>query len=1180
MQDIGQLLLLVTFFVTLTSALTAIVGAVSRNAALIHGARWGLYASTGLSVAMALVLLHGFLTHDFANKYIATYSDRDMPTLYLMAAFWGGEKGALLFWTTSLSIFSSVAIHVNRKKREPVYLGWVTGILMLCIFFFYILMVFESSPFETFMTSSGPRDGQGLNPLLQNPVMAFHPPSLLIGYITFTIPFAFGMAALITGKLDDQWIKDTRVWTLVSFTFLSVGLMLGMLWAYEEIGWGFWWMWDPVENAGALPWFTATAFLHSVMIQERRGMLKRWNAVLVCLTFFLTIFGTFLTRSQLIDSIHAFANSTLAEYFIWYLAVLAAVSAILLGIRWRALKGEAKIESFWSRESFFVLQNVLLVGICFIVLWGTVFPKLSELEGIRAAYNELVTVYNAVLGPIFGPEPFLTQAMTLGEPWFNKVLPPLGLALLFLMAAGPVISWRRATRKNIRTNLAGPWFGSLFVTTTIGAYFVYKKISHISERFEIPMSAAFQNWWHALDAASWYVFFAYFLSLFTLWSVAREFHRGARIRQKKSNDGYFASMVALTFKAPRRYGGFIVHVGVVLLFVAFTGKFFKTQNPERLLSLGDEMSVADYQLTFAKPKHAWDEEIGAAYTEATITVIRSGETVAEREVDELTQLLSERDSGTFHVETKLDSPKMHVRFADEAARLAFVDDVYLAQTFREEFTLELEDPQARRITYRISDEGLLRVVPMAAARMIRRARSRLGPASSVGATVEVTPGSPRISLAFADDEGYQRFKERLAAVSVPETILYAEYNGDTGAVEVIDSRTGIHLKPQVRFYPKSQVPTTEAAITSMFWEDLYLAIQPSMETPIMTSLANPVINLLTVVFPLVLFLWTGGVLLLLGILICLTPRWLSRTMISLTRTPERAPPPERDPQPAAARESSGPSLATWASLVAGAALLGWALWPTPARALVPQPTGFSAPAEGVDPLSDVLATLRCGCSDGPQPRVDSLAHASCACPSADSDRQLVAELMSEQSDAWKQTGRAKVEVLLRLREVDPAWDQRLIYDAAAYEHLKGTTKTTCEGERGLVLSQAQLGCSVRRKWFPRFRVLLASGATEEQIFRYYVDENNATNSAGESWTYDDLRANPDKGLSWGLPAALMVSFALTFVVVMLRRSRRLKKAHVDDAADTAGSREAEGRAANQLTEEQRLRLEDELDAFS
>ncbi|HIN85802.1 MAG TPA: heme lyase CcmF/NrfE family subunit, partial [Myxococcales bacterium] len=411
MQPFGQLLLFVAFFVTLATGLTAYYGAITRSEALVKGARHGIYALGFLYLSMAVILWHGYFTHDYANKYIATYSDNNMPLVYLFTSFWGGEKGALLFWTTVLTLFSGIAVH-QARDRDVGYLGWAAGILMTAVFFFDILMVFVSDPFETYLTFHGPIDGEGLNPLLQNPTMAIHPPSLLTGYIAFTLPFAFGAASLITGRLDDQWAKDTRKWTIVSWLFLTTGLILGGAWAYQELGWGGFWMWDPVENAGLIPWFTATAFLHSIVIQERRGMLRRWNFTLVCLTFLLTIFGTFLTRSQLIVSIHAFADSELADLFLYYMFVILALSAGLLAWRWKALKAPVHIESFLSREAFFVLNNVMLVLCAFIVLWGTLYSKISGAEGFQNLYNGVVGAFNS-LG--FGFEE-VHQAQELGEP--------------------------------------------------------------------------------------------------------------------------------------------------------------------------------------------------------------------------------------------------------------------------------------------------------------------------------------------------------------------------------------------------------------------------------------------------------------------------------------------------------------------------------------------------------------------------------------------------------------------------------------------------------------------------------------------------------------------------------------------------------------------------------------------
>ncbi|MCA9514946.1 MAG: heme lyase CcmF/NrfE family subunit, partial [Myxococcales bacterium] len=612
MQDLGQLLLVVAFFMTLVTALTAILGAITRDDRLMRGARSGLYATTLVCLAMAVVLTHGFVTHAFDNKYVATYSDREMPIVYLIASFWGGEKGALLFWVTSLSVFSSVAIYTKRE-RSPVYLSWVVAILSLAILFFFILMVFETSPFETFMTSRGPDDGRGLNPLLQNPVMAFHPPSLLTGYILFTIPFAFGMAALITKKLDDQWITDTRRWTIVSWTFLTIGLLLGARWAYMEIGWGFWWMWDSVENAGFIPWFTATAFLHSVMIQERRGMLKRWNVILLAYTFMLTIFGTFLTRSQLIVSIHSFADSVLPNYFFTYLIIIAVVAGGLIIWRWSALKSEARIESVLSRESAFVLNNVILVFCSFVVIWGTLMGKITESPAVRS-----------VLG--------LDEPQVWDESKFNEIFVPIGIALLLLMAVGPLVSWRRATAKNFRKNIAWPLALGAITTLVIGTIAIVMKINDLAALYSVDFGRAYEIWASRYDAGDVLSVVVYFLSAVTLFGIFREFHLGAMVRRAKQAGGYLVQLVALTVKNPRRYGGYLVHIGVVFLFIAFTGKAFQTEEKDRLVTLGNVHSVDDYSLALVDRDRFWNDEESCVSTTATFIVMPLGSTVAEREI--------------------------------------------------------------------------------------------------------------------------------------------------------------------------------------------------------------------------------------------------------------------------------------------------------------------------------------------------------------------------------------------------------------------------------------------------------------------------------------------------------------------------------------------------------------------
>ncbi|MFT7625479.1 MAG: cytochrome c-type biogenesis protein CcmF, partial [Myxococcota bacterium] len=589
MQPLGSLLLHIAFFTTLATALVAIFGAMTRREAVVTGARYGVYANAFLYLAMAGILWHGYFTHDFANKYVASYSDVEMPLIYLFTSFWGGEKGALLFWGTVLCVFSAIAVHQARDK-DISYLGWASAILMLAVFFYDILMVFESNPFESFLTHAGPRDGEGLNPLLQNPTMAIHPPSLLTGYIAFTLPFAFGAASLITGRLDDQWAKDTRKWTLVSWVFLTTGLVLGGAWAYEELGWGGFWMWDPVENAGLIPWFTATAFLHSIVIQERRGMLRRWNFTLVCMTFFLTIFGTFLTRSQLIVSIHAFADSQLSNYFLWYMAVIGVTAVCLLGWRWPQLRSPERIESFLSREAFFVLNNVMLCMCAFIIIWGTLYSKSNE---FAALFIAMATNFSVNIGDF-------AVGQDLGEPWFNKVMVPAGVVLLGLTAVGPLIAWRRTTWRTFNKTFVGPLALSAAPMLLGTLAYVYYRCALFAKVAHGSLTDGYNLWSLTLDPSDIYAFFGIYFSLFTFTGVAMEFIKGGRVRQRSRGGGLGGNIWELTLKAKRRYGGYIVHLGVALAFLGFAGVAFKKEAPETPLHLGDSLKVGNYNLTYVQ----------------------------------------------------------------------------------------------------------------------------------------------------------------------------------------------------------------------------------------------------------------------------------------------------------------------------------------------------------------------------------------------------------------------------------------------------------------------------------------------------------------------------------------------------------------------------------------------------
>src|SRR5438034_422219 len=443
MASLGTFLLLATFVVCSYAAVISVAGARRRSRRLIESGIGAFYLVAALMTVASAVIVNAFVTDDFSIKYVAHYSDSGQPLFYKLTSYWGGLDGSIMFWVFLLSVFGSVAVYTNRHRHREL-IPYVVATISAVEMFFLFLMVVHKNPFTTFLTEA-PVDGRGLNPLLQNPYMAIHPPSLYTGFVGMTIPYAFCMAALITGHLDDSWLRAVRRWTMVSWLFLSFGLTLGMIWAYEVLGWGGYWGWDPVENAGLLPWFTATAFLHSVMVQERRSMLRVWNVTLVITTFFLTIFGTFMTRSGVVQSVHAFGDDPiLAKLFVGFMIVIVTFSFGLVIYRLPLLKARNELDSWVSREAAFLVNNWILLFSAFFVLFATMFPTLSE----------------AVRG----------DRLTVGPTFFNTSMLPVGLILLVLTGIGPLLAWRRSTAKNLADQFVWPAVAGLVTGAALAAF--------------------------------------------------------------------------------------------------------------------------------------------------------------------------------------------------------------------------------------------------------------------------------------------------------------------------------------------------------------------------------------------------------------------------------------------------------------------------------------------------------------------------------------------------------------------------------------------------------------------------------------------------------------------------------------------------------------------------------------
>src|SRR5438309_8654363 len=434
MASLGSFLLLATFVVCSYAAVISVVGARRGSRRLIESGIGAFYLIAALMTVASAVIVNAFLTNDYSIKYVAHNSDSVQPLFYKITSYWGGLDGSIMFWVFLLSIFGTLAVYVNRERHRELIPYVVATIAVVQMFFLY-LMVVHKNPFTTFLTTV-PADGNGLNPLLQNYWMAIHPPSLYTGFVGMTIPFAFCIAALVTGHLDDSWLRAVRRWTMFAWLFLTFGLALGMIWSYEVLGWGGYWVWDPVENAGLLPWFTGTAFLHSVMVQERRSMLRVWNVTLVITTFFLTIFGTFMTRSGVVQSVHAFGDDPiLAKLFVGFMIVIVTFSFGLVIYRLPLLKARNELDSWVSREAAFLLNNWILLFAAMFVLFGTMFPTLSE----------------AVTG----------ERLTVAGAFFNKWMTPVGLVLLVLTGIGPLLAWRRSTITNLVESIMWPAIGGL-----------------------------------------------------------------------------------------------------------------------------------------------------------------------------------------------------------------------------------------------------------------------------------------------------------------------------------------------------------------------------------------------------------------------------------------------------------------------------------------------------------------------------------------------------------------------------------------------------------------------------------------------------------------------------------------------------------------------------------------------
>jgi len=544
MENIGALSILLAFCLAVYAVIGSVIGKIKKNPFLVISGERATYCVWILLTTASGLLIYSLLTGDFRLGYVASHTDQTMPAIYKFTAWWGGQEGSLLLWAWLLSTYSAIVVFTNRHKFRDM-MPWVTAVLMTTETFFLILIAFVLTPFGILEAGRGnivEGMGRGLNPLLQYWTMIIHPPMLYLGYVGFTVPFAFAMGSLITKQPGEAWIHTTRRWTIVTWLFQSTGILLGQGWAYAVLGWGGYWAWDPVENASLLPWITATAFLHSVMMQEKKGMMKVWNMVLVSGTFFLCIFGTFLTRSGVVSSVHAFAQSPIGKYFVWFLAIGIAATLALILDRTKYLKSEARLESVVSRESSFMFNNLILLASCFAVLWGTLFPVISE----------------AVTG----------EKISVDAPFFNRINVPIAFGLLLLTGVGPLIAWRRSSVESLRRSFFWPSIAALVLMVVLAVFGVY----------EHP-----------------YALVSFGLCMFVAATIFAEFYKGASAISVKSKVGLIPAAVELTHRNTRRYGGYLVHMGIVFMFIGYTGTAFN-QDTTKEVAPGGSFQLGHYNL--------------------------------------------------------------------------------------------------------------------------------------------------------------------------------------------------------------------------------------------------------------------------------------------------------------------------------------------------------------------------------------------------------------------------------------------------------------------------------------------------------------------------------------------------------------------------------------------------------
>jgi len=605
LADFGSLSIALALAFTAYALFSLFYGAKTGRRELVKSGTNAVYMVCFFVTCAVFALEYLLIKSDFHVEYVANYSNRELNIFYKMAALWGGQKGSLLFWTWIITLYGALCAFINRHRPGKL-IPYTLGILSITSFFFLIVNKFGANPFAEMhlQDASGALapfsapDGRGLNPLLQHPAMVIHPPMLYLGYVGMVVPFSFCMAALLTRDLGSNWIKMARRWTLTAWLFLGTGILLGGKWAYVELGWGGYWAWDPVENASLMPWLTGTAFLHSVIVQERKNMLKVWNVILILATYALSIFGTFLTRSGIVSSVHAFAQSSIGYYFLVFLIAMGLFSIYLVVTRLQFLKSENELDSYASREASFLFNNLILLAACFAVFWGTLFPVISEM--------------------IQG------EQITVGAPFFNKINVPIGLFLLFLTGVGPLLAWRKTSFESMKRIFLWP--------TLVGVIAAGVVLATVSRSLYPVMSFA--------------------LAAFVTVTIISEFGRAARARMRNTGENLLLALGRLTTINKRRYGGYIVHFAIVLIFIGFTGQAFTTEGWGEV-DKGDKFTVGGYEFVCNDLKDISDPNWDGLMADMSV-FDKNGKEVAHLKPEKRFYHASEQTTSEVRIET---SPK-------------------------------------------------------------------------------------------------------------------------------------------------------------------------------------------------------------------------------------------------------------------------------------------------------------------------------------------------------------------------------------------------------------------------------------------------------------------------------------------------------------------------------------------